>query len=169
MGHDAGELDNTLRLPEKSDLHPPGPVRHVYLQRLPRIWLDRACRKSSKYTTYAAAQVTLRTLKVLEFNKELAKKDAPLQHLWAVVATLGHWMLGPDICQTMLQVDDGERIVTLISVFGCLLLTALDAVDRAGKLKSDSEFRDLGLVMSIYLEWSDGLDAYGVDELEWRE
>lgn len=34
------------------------------------------------------------------------------------------------------------------------LVTSLEHVDRAGELKQDSEYRDLGLVMAIVLRWS---------------
>ena len=91
--------------------------------------------------------------------------------MWAVVAMLGHWMQNGDVCGDIMSADDGERVETLFGVFGRLFLTALETLDRAGKLNPDSEFRDLGLVTSLYLSWSDGLGDYGFEGecLDWRE
>ena len=96
--------------------------------------------------------------------------------MWAVMAALGHWMqlddFGGDVCQTIFHVEDGERACQLIGLFGCAFLTALEAMNRAGKLTKDSDLRDLGLVMSLYLWWSYGLEGYGIEGdgvLEWRK
>jgi hypothetical protein len=48
----------------------------------------------------------------------------------------------------------------------CGFLTALHAVDVAGKLTGDSELRDLGLVMSLYIKWAAGGDDFDIDDLD---
>lgn len=49
-------------------------------------------------------------------------------------------------------------------------MTMLNELDRAGCLKPDSQYQDLGLVMLMAIKWSDGREDYGIDEenLEWR-
>ena len=46
----------------------------------------------------------------------------------------------------------------------------LNELDRAGHLKPDSKFLDLGLVMGMALQWSEDQEDYGYDpeDLEWR-
>ena len=58
----------------------------------------------------------------------------------------------------------------MFSMIGCAILTMLHELDRAGDLKPDSKFQDLGLVMCMALEWTDGQEDYGTDEgdLNWR-
>lgn len=102
-------------------------------------------------------------------------ESGSVQRMWTIMAALGHWMLHGNIpfnvCQRMIHVDDGERICDLIGLFGCAFLTTLDSLDRAGKLKKDSDIRDLGLIISLYLEWSWGLPDYGIegDSVAWRK
>lgn len=58
----------------------------------------------------------------------------------------------------------------MFSMIGCAILTMLHELDRAGELQQDSKFKDLGLVMCMALEWTDGQEDYGTDEgdLNWR-
>lgn len=71
----------------------------------------------------------------------------------------------------MMAVDDGARVYHLVKLIGYAVLTGLHAVDKAGKLTKNSEIRGLGLVMTLYLRWSHGLDENADDEedLTWRE
>lgn len=95
--------------------------------------------------------------------------------MWSIVTAVGQW-LSSDLGQfgdlmTLIGIDDGERVCQRMKVVGCMFLSALDAIDHAGALKVSSRFRDLGLVMSLYLNWSWGLEDYGVGddgECEWR-
>ena len=65
------------------------------------------------------------------------------------MAALGHWMqlndFGGDVCHTTIGVEDGERACQLFGLFGYAFLTALQTIDRAGKLTKDSKLRDLDL------------------------
>ena len=90
--------------------------------------------------------------------------------MWAMMAMLGRWVCGGTI-QSIIHCDDGERACQLMGLFGCAFLTVLNAVDSAGKLTMNSELRDVSLVMSIYLEWSHGLEDYGIvdEHLTWRK
>jgi hypothetical protein len=51
-------------------------------------------------------------------------------------------------------VEDGERAVQLATLIGTAVLTGLSMVERAGELKPDSKFLDLGIVISTYLRWT---------------
>jgi len=64
----------------------------------------------------------------------------------------------------LISIDDGEGVCKLIELTGCMLVTALEAIDKAGELKQQSRIRDLGLVMSLYLEWAWNLEDYGIGE-----
>ena len=95
-----------------------------------------------------------------------------------MMSALGHFMKDEESLGALIGIDDGEGVVALYNLIGCAFVTLLDALDRAGQLKEDSEFRDLGLVMSIYLDWSEGMPGYGIDTeimvddedgLDWRE
>lgn len=43
----------------------------------------------------------------------------------------------------------------------------LNELDRSGHLKPDSKFLDLGLVMGMALEWSQGQEDYELEDIEW--
>jgi hypothetical protein len=94
-----------------------------------------------------------------------------IDNMWAIMATLGHWLQDTGTLMRWQSVDDGERVHKLMALIGCGFLTMLDCVDRFGSLGRDSEFKDLGLVMSLYLRFSDGLEDYSIDEesMAWRK
>lgn len=113
-----------------------------------------------------------------EFNKEYNKKHtspeasaASVRHMWATLAALGHWSQfhNSDVLMRAIHIDDGPRANQLAGLMGCAFLTCLDFVERMVWLKADSEILDLGLVMSIWLDWSRGLPDYGVEETGWRK
>lgn len=60
--------------------------------------------------------------------------------------------------------DDGARTSELIGLIGCASVTMLDTLDKGGELKDDSKFRDLGLVISLFLKWSQGQEDSGITE-----
>ena len=90
--------------------------------------------------------------------------------MWSAVSAVAHWLnsnvgsSGDPAVMTLIDVDDAERVAENVRVAGCMILTGLDAIDRAGELKPDSRFHDLGLVMSLCLKWSWGLEEYGIGE-----
>ena len=48
----------------------------------------------------------------------------------------------------------------------------LDELDRGGELRADSRFPNIGLVMSLFLNPSQDMEAYGIGEngeMEWRQ
>jgi hypothetical protein len=83
--------------------------------------------------------------------------------MWAPIAMLGYW-LNNDNMMEMTMVDDGDRVYHLVYLMGHALLAALHAIDRASKLTRDSEFRDLGLVMTLYLKWSHDWDDWDEED-----
>ena len=91
--------------------------------------------------------------------------------MWAALAALGHWFQFDHKAALMkvIHIDDGPRADQLAGLTGRAFLTCLDFVERIGWLKSDSEILDLGLVMSIWLDWSASLRSYGIEDTAWRK
>ena len=79
---------------------------------------------------------------------------------------LGFWLCNDNL-EEVINVDDGDRVDALVALMGRMFNTALHAIDRAGNLTKNFEFRDLGLVMTMYLEWSHGLGDYGLGKNEY--
>ena len=68
--------------------------------------------------------------------------------------------------------DDGPRVCATIELVGCAFFAVLDILDKSGYLTRHSKFRDLGLVMSLYIVWSSCLPEFGIGEdgeLDWGE
>lgn len=106
---------------------------------------------------------------LVAFNDAHIKKD--LTQMWCVVTAVAHWLEG-DTLMTLIHIDDAEGVCHLVRVTGCMFLTALDAIDYAGQLKAQSRFKDLALVMSLWLKWSWGLQDHGVGddgEVDWQK
>ncbi|KAI1871409.1 uncharacterized protein JN550_004403 [Neoarthrinium moseri] len=107
-------------------------------------------------------------------DEELKKKshdDKSLKHMWAMSAALIHWLLVEQLNPWM-GLDDGERVQETVRLIGLSFLATLNEIDKASLLKKDSTIKDLGLVMSLYLQWSNGLGDYGIDGEEnigWRK
>ncbi|KAK4890628.1 hypothetical protein LTR27_010667 [Elasticomyces elasticus] len=101
-----------------------------------------------------------------------------LVKMWCIVLAVGHWLncssspFGEPVIMTLVGTDDFDSLCARIRTAGCMFLTTLAAIDAAGQLKASSRFRDLGLVMSLWLEWSGKLEDYGIGEegeCEWRK
>lgn len=71
--------------------------------------------------------------------------------------------------------DDGERWATTTHLIGLAFLETLNCLDQAKKLtptSPEATFKDLGLVMSLYLVWGLEIEGMGADEEEqsdWRK
>ncbi|CAJ2505323.1 Uu.00g127170.m01.CDS01 [Anthostomella pinea] len=109
---------------------------------------------------------------LVAFDKELRKKrdDENLKQMWATTAAMIHWLLDAEI-GPWLMTDDGERVSATVGFVGRALATVLNELDLAQKMTADSEIKDLGLVMSCYLQWVSVVQDQGFDEkeLEWRK
>lgn len=73
-----------------------------------------------------------------------------------MIAALAHF-LNHHVSDPHTWADDGERVAALGEVVGCAVLSALNAADKAGLLKNDSELKDLGLVMALYVRYGANL------------
>jgi len=103
---------------------------------------------------------------LVKFNKEVIKKnkdETALKQMWATISAFIHWLLfeTPEIGGSWFGLDDGERVEKTANLIGRAFLEALNELDLAGKLKPDSEFKDLALIMSMFLQW--GADLEGAD------
>ncbi|KAK3672958.1 hypothetical protein LTR78_007068 [Recurvomyces mirabilis] len=93
--------------------------------------------------------------------------ETALLDLWASIAALGHWV---NMNTEFMMMDDGDRAFNLIGLIGCAFIDTLITVDKAGQLSADSIVKDLGLVMSLYLNFGRGQEDYDIEEgdLQWR-
>jgi hypothetical protein len=107
-------------------------------------------------------------LQLRDFNTEFTEKQRSVEKMWILVAGLGHWLLRGEAGMAACA-DDGDRVNELTGLVGCALLTALHSLDVAGKLTNNSDIRDLGLVMSLYLHWTTIWGDMDEEELEWRK
>ncbi|KAK4493831.1 hypothetical protein PRZ48_015016 [Zasmidium cellare] len=104
------------------------------------------------------------------FHREVTPQKRPynFHQMWAVVAALAHFLNGGR-ADAAFHVDDGEKIFEMISLLGCMILTALNEIERIGQLKAESEFRDLGYVMALWWRWGgEGLTT-GLGDAEEKE
>lgn len=97
--------------------------------------------------------------------KKKQKDEQSLNKMWTISAALGHWIateqLGP-----WMHADDGERVQETQQLINRSFLNSLNEIDMAGLLKADSRIKDLGLIISLYLHWSDDHEDYGIEEGE---
>ncbi|KAK4553521.1 hypothetical protein LTR86_009317 [Recurvomyces mirabilis] len=96
-----------------------------------------------------------------------SRVETALLDLWSPIAALGHWV---NMNAEFMMMDDGDRAFNLIGLIGCAFIDALITVDKAGQLLADSIVKDLGLVMSLYLNFGRGQEDYDIEEgdLQWR-
>jgi hypothetical protein len=66
--------------------------------------------------------------------------------------------------------EDGDKVQALTRIVGYALLRALAALDHVDEIKADTEFLDLPLVITYFLEWSANLPDYGIKDeaVKWR-
>ena len=79
------------------------------------------------------------------------------------MASLGHWLTIGDVIDPWISIEDGEGVSAGIGLLGTAFLSVLEVMDLEGQLKPDSKYGDLGLVMSLHLEWSKGMEEIGSD------
>jgi hypothetical protein len=65
--------------------------------------------------------------------------------------------------------EDGKRLQDTFRLIGCAFISALGELDRAGLLNVDSPIKDLGLVMSLYLQWAGEISDCEDGQLDWRK
>lgn len=88
-----------------------------------------------------------------------------MEKMWITMSTLAHWINNGETTDPWFMVDDGDRVNEVSQLIGRAFISLLHLLDLAGQLEPDSEFRDLELVMSLYLKWSEGQLADIRDEL----
>ncbi|KAL9092540.1 MAG: hypothetical protein Q9165_004344 [Trypethelium subeluteriae] len=91
---------------------------------------------------------------LVAFNTEYVKKNPSLNELWAIIESL--------------DIDDSQGMFETLNLIGCAVLSMLNRLDLAGKLKPDSEFKDIALVISVFLifveNFEGNLPDFEVDE-----
>ncbi|KAK5720342.1 hypothetical protein LTR17_015059 [Elasticomyces elasticus] len=118
------------------------------------------------FHAYGVAEVL--DSQLLAFNTAYNKKDT--HQMWIIASAVARWRSSEDTNMVLIS-GDGDTAAPRVEACGRMFLTALEAVEREGELKTDSRFRDLGLVMSLSLKWSADLLQYGIGEegqCDWR-
>lgn len=88
------------------------------------------------------------------------EKDQNLKEMWVILSGLVHYLKAHGAIEYLFgNIDDGERACDALKLIGVAFLSLLDVLERAEHLKSNSEFKDLAIVMSMYLIWAQEWDA----------
>ncbi|KAH6653074.1 hypothetical protein BKA67DRAFT_568491 [Truncatella angustata] len=109
---------------------------------------------------------------IMSLHELLKKKqdEESLKKTWALSAALIHWIVAEQL-GPWLGAEDGERVQATCNLIGRSILATLNELDLAGLLKADSSIKDLSLIISLYIYWSDDLGDMGIEEsedLKWR-
>ncbi|KAF2795672.1 hypothetical protein K505DRAFT_335813 [Melanomma pulvis-pyrius CBS 109.77] len=101
----------------------------------------------------------------------LKKNNKGLEEMWVIMAAMGWWFCEGEVMNGII-LDITEQISDTMNLIGAAFLESLNAIDLLGELKPNSKFRDLGLIMSLFLHWPDDLNkSYGFEGkyLAWRK
>lgn len=124
------------------------------------------------YTILAIRSAVLTNPQLADFENAKIKHDKAedkfikpktLLDMWASLATLSHWLSQPQN-DAFIRMDDGERCCKLVGLLGSAFVTMLDTIDKENQLRPDGDIKDLGLVMSLFLKFADGLQDYGIED-----
>lgn len=98
---------------------------------------------------------------LLDFDE--AYKAQQWREAWAVVEGLALFML-VDQGEMMYMADDGEMIKTTTAQMARMVLAMLAILDNEGQLTNNSDTKNIGWVMALYLELATSLQDQGVLE-----
>lgn len=96
------------------------------------------------------------------FNRTVKKRNTEAiieksqKEMWLVVSALGQFLNWGQM-NPFVMIDDGERFTATVDLLARAVLSALDSLDRAGYLKRDSEYKDLGFVIGT---WYSALEQF---------
>lgn len=114
----------------------------------------------SKHPSWGIQEIVLNLLS--DFDKEFKKKKGRTEELWAIVETLARWLVEEPIEWPLM--DDAKQYETTCSLIGYAFLSALNRIDREGELHKDSKYKDLSLMLALWLRLSDLYDdSWSVD------
>ncbi|KAF3052722.1 hypothetical protein E8E11_009669 [Didymella keratinophila] len=100
---------------------------------------------------------------IVEFDASLKKSgDDALKYTWAIISALALWINEVDQGPLM-DNEDGENTEAVIGLIGQALIRGLAALDSADQLKPDSDFPDIPIVITSLLQFSHGLEDYGIE------
>lgn len=111
----------------------------------------------SNHHSYGYQEIILNTMS--DFHKELTKKSGRTEKLWAILEALSHWLLDDDI-GTWAWLKDGEQYALTSQLIGYAFLTALNRIDREGELHKDSKYKDLSLMLGLWLDMADSYERF---------
>lgn len=102
---------------------------------------------------------------VAEFNKILNSKDGKTQELWTILESMVYWIV-EDLSYSWHGIDDGERSWLTYSLLGFMSLAGLNRIDQDGDLKPESKYKDLLLVMSLWVKAANDMGTDVEDPLD---
>ncbi|KAJ4172471.1 hypothetical protein NW754_002671 [Fusarium falciforme] len=152
-----------------ASLHPEWPWVFTVLGRdRVRWWIQEAMKRDqdnfelhfyNDFTWYGALEVVEAIISTFD---AAFKPKASYRDWWPEVEGL---ILG--LYSTFLEFemcDDGERTNKIIELIGYMVVAAVEALKKEGVFKPDSEIRNLGLVLAMFIQFGHGEIEYGIDE-----
>lgn len=101
-----------------------------------------------------------------EFNRAWDYDN--VDEMYSVISTLAHW-LNTEEGEMWYSIDDGEKSCETGDLLGAAILATLEELFKAGELKTDLKYIDLGLVMALHLKWSNYPAEIPLEEVaDWR-
>ncbi|KAJ5400482.1 hypothetical protein N7465_010971 [Penicillium sp. CMV-2018d] len=96
----------------------------------------------------------------LDFDEAAAAGDWKMQ--WAICeATALYFQM--DAIMPLVGCEDGFTVKAMFVAFGTMFLTMLATLERNDLLKSDSEVKNIGAIMGLFIRFMVDLEAYGIE------
>ncbi|CDM26750.1 hypothetical protein DTO013E5_7047 [Penicillium roqueforti] len=96
---------------------------------------------------------------LLDFDE--AAGDWKMQ--WAICEATGLYFQ-TDAIMPMVGCDDGETVNAVFIAFGTMFLTMLATLERNGLFKPDSEVKNIGAMIGLFIRFSVDFKEYGIDQ-----
>ena len=106
---------------------------------------------------------------LFDFNKDYKKANSRSTNiLWHHVEAMAHFLGTGDLMHWMMQ-DDGDRLTQAFSVIGTMVLSVLDILEKEGLFITDSEIKDIPLVLALTIEFARGNPAGRDEKTDWMK
>ncbi|KAK4153779.1 hypothetical protein C8A00DRAFT_33465 [Chaetomidium leptoderma] len=89
---------------------------------------------------------------------DFVEADSNWREQWVVCETLS-FFLQTDLAEALMGIDDSDSLNELIRLVGRTFLSMLALLERERRLAPDSEVKNLGLIMSLYIKLARDLHA----------
>ncbi|KAF5565734.1 hypothetical protein FPHYL_4135 [Fusarium phyllophilum] len=171
-GNDAEKDKDKKPYDKLASLHPEWPWFFTMRGVDRHTWWEQECLKRSPddfdlyiyndFGGYGALEV-LENI-IAQFNL-VFKPKSTYRNFWPEVEGLAMILRGGLLEYVM--IDDGARVQVTCEVVGDLILATIEALKKQDVFKPDSEIRNLGLVLFMFIRWGREQSDYGVEEENW--